>query len=129
MSEGVVDASSALVLIKGERGADIVRERLTLKPHVISAVNAAEVLTRLSDLGLSDSDALGALGEVGLTVIPFSSSQAASAAALRAVTRQFGLSLGDRACLALAIELGVPALTADRDWIRLDLPIAVVLTR
>lgn len=129
MSNAVVDASSALVIIKDEPGADALHERLALDAHFISAVNVAEVLSRLSDLGLSDSDASIALAEVGLAVVPFSASQAARAAALRAPTRQFGLSLGGRACLALAIELNVPALTADRDWMRLDLPVAVVLTR
>ena len=92
-------------------------------------MNVTEVLSRLSDDGLTIEDASSSLDELELTVIPFSGSQAAGAAALRPTTRRFGLSLGDRACLALAIELQLPVLTADRTWSQIDLPVAVILTR
>lgn len=129
MSEGVIDASSVLVLLKNEPGAQVVRDRLSAGTHYLSTVNQAEILSRLSDLGLNNADAIEAFSEIGLNLVPFSESHAQSAAALRAASRPSGLSLGDRACLALALELQLPVLTADRTWLALDLPISVVLTR
>lgn len=96
---------------------------------ILSAVNATEVLTKLIDLGASAEDALGALLHLQPSIVPFTSELADAAARLRPATRQFGLSLGDRACLALAIDLALPVLTADRRWAELQLPIPVVLTR
>jgi PIN domain nuclease of toxin-antitoxin system len=61
--------------------------------------------------------------------VPFEASTAELAARLEPATRPLGLSLGDRACLALAVELGVPALTADRDWASLEIGVDVVLVR
>jgi ribonuclease VapC len=96
----------------------------------ISAVNWAEVLSKLADLG-SDPDReaqdmleYGPLAEV-LAVIPLDDSLAREVARLRLSTRRASLSLGDRACLALARHLGVPALTTDRAWARLKLPVKV----
>ena len=50
---------------------------------------------------------------------------------MRLGTRAVGLSLGDRARLAPARQLGLPAVTADRTWERLELPnpVAVVVVR
>ena len=129
MSEGVIDSSSVLVVIKLEPGAEFVLERLALGTHYLSTVNAAEVLSRLSDYGLTAQDASMAVGQLQLVQVAFNDSHAAGAAALRRATRPFGLSLGDRACLAWAIELGLPVLTADRAWSQVDLPIEVMLTR
>ncbi len=129
MNDGVIDASSILVAIKNEAGAEVVLQRLALGTHYVSTVNVAEVLTRLSDLGLISHEASIALNALELVPVPFSESQAAAAAALRDQTRRYGLSLGDRACLALAIEFALPVVTADRAWSQIDVPVAVVITR
>lgn len=63
--------------------------------------------------------------EIGFEIIPFNRDAALAAGALRPATRRLGLLLGDRACLALARTLGVPALTADRAWLALDLVVEV----
>jgi len=52
-----------------------------------------------------------------------------AAGLLRASTRRFGLSLGDRACLALAQQLQAPVLTTDRVWERLDIGVPIVVIR
>lgn len=69
------------------------------------------------------------MNSLGVTIVDFDADSAHRTGALRPATRQAGLSLGDRACLALAQQLGVPALTADRSWGRLGLDVAVTTIR
>ena len=110
----VLDASAVLALLFDEPGADIVRAQL--RAGVIGAVNLAEVLAKLSDHGLPPTEAIRAVAILGLEVAPMTETQARRSAALRPLTRGAGLSLGDRACLALAAEMGAPTTTADRSW-------------
>ena len=95
----------------------------------ISAVNLSEVVAKLVDLNFPADVIAGNIAEARLVVRPFDDTQAARAGLLRKDTRHIGLSFGDRACLALAAELGLPAVTADRGWARLDLDIAVEVIR
>jgi ribonuclease VapC len=127
MADCVLDASAVLARLRAERGGDVVQARAP--DAVISAVNYAEVISKLIDLGVSVEAAAAAIGELELAVFPFDEIDAARTAALRAATRRRGLSLGDRACLALAERLGLPVLTADRAWAELDLGVEVVLIR
>jgi PIN domain nuclease of toxin-antitoxin system len=69
------------------------------------------------------------LAAAGVEMVPFQAEDAALAASLRPKTDPLGLSLGDRACLALALARGVPVLTADRQWGSLDLGIDIRLIR
>lgn len=110
----VLDASAVLALLFKEPGSEVVRAHL--RTGVVGAANLAEVLAKLSDHGLPAEQAARAVAILGLEVAPMTVAQAQRSAELRPVTRQAGLSLGDRACLALAAELGAPALTADRSW-------------
>ena len=110
----VLDASAVLALLFEEPGAEMVRGHL--RTGVIGAANLAEVLAKLSDHGLPAPEAARAVTILGLEVAPMTESQAQRSAELRPATRVAGLSLGDRACLALALELGASALTADRSW-------------
>ena len=95
----------------------------------ISAVNLCEVGSNLIDRGFSFQAMLRALDDVDLEIVPFDRSSALAAAALRRSTRHLGLSLADRACLAVAQQLGVPALTTDRAWAGLRLGIDIQLIR
>jgi PIN domain nuclease of toxin-antitoxin system len=70
-----------------------------------------------------------AIGRLDLDVRAFDTELAFMAGVLHRTTRAFGLSFGDRACLALAQSLGAPALTANRSWSRLDLGIAIEVIR
>jgi ribonuclease VapC len=110
----VLDASAVLALLFEEPGAEVVRAQL--RTGVIGAANLAEVLAKLSDHGLPAMEAVRAVTILGLEVAPMTAAQAGRSAELRFLTRSVGLSLGDRACLALAAELGALALTADRIW-------------
>lgn len=69
------------------------------------------------------------MGELGVTVLPFDVEDAELAAGLRPLTIRAGLSLADRACLALAAKLKIPAITADRAWKKLDLSVEIVVIR
>ncbi len=100
----------------------------------MSAVNLAEVLTKLEDQGQTVETSLELLEAEGILpgnmeVHALGVPEAASAASLRAPTRHAGLSLGDRACLALGRTLGVPVLTADRSWVGLRTGVKIVCIR
>jgi PIN domain nuclease of toxin-antitoxin system len=110
----VLDASALLAAILFEPGSARVRE---LPRPVISAVNLAEVAARLQR-DIDDAAVIHALATLDLTVIAVDREQAMVAGLLGEQTRSAGLSLGDRFCLALARQLGVAALTADRAWLR-----------
>ncbi|WP_417425668.1 type II toxin-antitoxin system VapC family toxin [Hoeflea sp.] len=123
----VVDSSVVLAVLRNEEGSE--RAVLALADGHLSSVNAAEVVTRLIDLGYEPDRAVSTLSRTRLSVVPFDEELALLAGRLRTVTRHRGLSLGDRACLALAIREKATALTADRNWAELDLPCKVELIR
>ena len=127
MADVIVDASAVLAQMLGERGAD--RVDAVLGDSMISAVNFAEVISRLIDGGAPLETIQMAAEELRAVVIPFDESAAMRAGLLRRATRSKGLSLGDRACLALAEATGLPVMTADRAWAELDLGVEVVLIR
>lgn len=127
MSEHVLDASAVLAVMLGERGAEAVLERLP--GAVIGAVNLAEVVSKLQERGVPEAEIDRDIAEMDILIIPFDAAQAMAAGKLRARTRSQGLSLGDRACLALAVARGVPAITLDRGWARLDIGAEVVVAR
>lgn len=113
----VLDASALLAAMLGEAGAERVDELL---PHaVIGAVNVAEVIGKLQERGVPDSEIDLSLAELDLTVAPFDRAQAERAGKLRRGSRALGLSLGDRCCLALAGVTGAVAVTTDTAWSRL----------
>lgn len=127
MSDIVLDASVVLAAVLDESGGDAIG-RLT-GAVLLSAVNYAEVRTRLFDLGFAEDDVDTAISILGMQIVPFDERQARQAADLRVSTRAAGLSLGDRACLALASLCGAIALTADRAWQQADLSVEIRFIR
>lgn len=127
MNSVVLDASAIIAFLLQEPGAAIVGEYLT--DGIASAVNIAEVGARLSDLDMGDVQIRRSMSVLGLEIRPFDLEAAYAVAVMRAKTRNKGLSLGDRACLALANQLGVPAVTADRVWAELDIDVEIQLIR
>ena len=115
MSSSVLDASAVLAYVQGEPGAARVSEALAAGA-MLSVVNLAEVVTKLAGDGLSEGAIRSAINVLETEMAPFNEADAVSTGLLRTVTRPFGLSLGDRACVALAIESGLPVLTSDRAW-------------
>lgn len=114
MTSVVLDASAVLALIRNEPGADKV------VPHIgraaISAVNLQEVIKEMLLSGLNEPTVRELLDELRLDVRSHDVDAAYAAASLHAETKEFGRGLGDRSCLALAMQLAIPALTADREW-------------
>lgn len=125
--EIVVDASAVLAALKSEPFRHIDPARIV--GATISAVNVSEVLTKLRSAEFTEAEAQAAVAALDLRVQVFDEVQAQSAARLWLKTRRFGLSLGDRACLALAIILKQPAVTADRAWSKLEIGAEIVLIR
>ena len=110
----MLDASAVLALLFEETGADVIRMRV--RGALISTVNLAEVLAKLVDKGVPIVEAARAVDMLGMEAVPLSIKQAQLSGVLRASTRSAGLSVGDRACLALARDRGLPAVTAERRW-------------
>ena len=127
MSDFVLDASALLALLNAEQGTDLVQD--LLPQAVISTVNLAEVVARLSILGMPEGEIRDALAVLGLEAIPFDEEQAFRAGLLSMPTQSLGLSLGDRACLALALRTAKTVLTADRVWRNLDIGVDIRLIR
>jgi len=129
----VLDASALLAYIHGERGASEV-QRAFDNEAAISAVNWAEVLSKLAEVGLDPATTSKRMRDqvvIGsaLSVWPFDEHLALDVARLRNQTRPYGLSLGDRACLALGSFLNVPILTADRNWAELKMRVTLRFIR
>jgi PIN domain nuclease of toxin-antitoxin system len=117
MNEAVLDSSAILALLQAEPGAELVLA--TLPGALLSAVNLAEVVSKLCEHGVPAHEARAAITRLGVQVIDFDIDQAWSTGELRPRTRPAGLSLGDRACLALAALRRLPAMTTDRAWAKL----------
>lgn len=124
----VLDASALLALLFGEPGGELVEQGLAASS--ISAVNLSEVMHKSLERGVGVDTLRDDLEELGVDVVAFDGTTAEEVANLRELTTPAGLSLGDRACLALARQLNLPAVTADRVWEELGLvPAGVVLIR
>jgi ribonuclease VapC len=123
----VADASAILAALKNEPFSNVDPRRFV--GSTISAVNLCEVLSKLHDDGLTEAQADAAISTMDLRVVPFDGPQARIAARLRSITRHAGLSLGDRACLALGARLGYSVVTADQVWASLDVGVEIVLIR
>jgi len=127
LADVVLDASAVLAVLNGEPGADEVSVHLP-GAH-LSAVNAAEVAGKLVDGGAGAEAAGRSLDRLGVRIVPFERDDVVPVADIRAESRSAGLSLGDRACLALARRLDLPALTADRQWKDIQVGVEVRLIR
>ena len=127
MSDFVLDASALLALVNQEPGQDMVAE--LLPRSLVSAVNASELVAKLSNQGMPEDEVQGVLAALDLTVVSFDEGQGLVAGYLRPLTKHLGLSLGDRACLALGLHTQCPVVTADKAWVKLELGIEIRVIR
>ena len=123
----VLDSSAVLAALWAEPGHARVID--VMSDSMISTVNLAEIYAKISDRGVDGSDTRQWLKQMPAVIVPFDLSQAEHSGALRPLTRHRGLSLGDRACLALALAEKAPVLTADRHWLDLGLGIEIGIIR
>jgi len=123
----VLDASAVLALILKEPGGAQVVDYL---PDArMSAANYAEILFTLGRIGIGIDIARNLVAALRIEVVAFTADIACTAARLGAAGSPYGLSLGDRACLATASALGAPAVTADSVWSEIGLDVDVISIR
>jgi ribonuclease VapC len=121
----VLDASAVLALLNNEVGADRVQFVLENATCLMSVVNWSEVARKLVDRERPVEPVSESLQAVGLEFKDFDYSLAVATALIAAPP----LSLGDRACLSLAAEVGAIALSADQIWLKFNTGITVELIR
>ncbi len=126
-ANSVLDASAFLAMIKSEPGWD--RVAVALPTAAMSSVNAAEVYSKLSEWNVSREEHARCHAVIKDRIIPFDADLAYRTGALRGATMHKGLSLADRACLALAQRMGVRAITSDKTWAELNVKIDIEVIR
>lgn len=125
--KAVLDASALLAYLQDEPGDEVVEA--VLAESVISSVNWAEVVQKSIATGVVVDGMREDLASLGLAIAPFLPEDGSVTGQLWQQTQQFGLSLGDRACLSLGLRLNVPVLTSDRAWATLSLSLDVRVIR
>ncbi|MEO8972231.1 MAG: type II toxin-antitoxin system VapC family toxin [Ktedonobacteraceae bacterium] len=128
MQNYVLDASALLALLNQEPGSERVAGCIA-NGAMISTVNLSEVVAKLSDAGVPEEVIREALSVLGIVIVDFDTLLAYGSGLLRPLTRQAGLSLGDRACLALARRFELPAVTTDKAWGTFSSGVVVQLIR
>ncbi len=123
----VLDASALGAVVFDEPGAESVLEHLAT--GVISAVNMSELAAKAVSRGGKPAEVWATLQKLPLRVAPFDADQAYLTASLYPSTHRHGLSLADRACLALGMSLKCAVLTADRAWTKVSVPVEVRIIR
>lgn len=124
----VLDASAALAYLRREPGFEVVGAAIRHGARM-SAVNLAEVHTASVLRGISPDEVVARLGTIGVEIDPFEARDAAVVGLLRPMTKSLGLSLADRACLALAQRLDLRVLATDRLLAAVDVGVEVALIR
>jgi PIN domain nuclease of toxin-antitoxin system len=122
----VLDSSAILAIVNREDGAEVVRP--ILSDAVISAVNVAEVYTKLHEYSDEAVETARAVLKF-VEIVPFDGEQARLTGELRPLTKKAGLSLGDQACLALGMRLDAEIYTTERAWGKLGLPCTIRMIR
>jgi len=127
MNEVVFDASAILAVLQQEPGPEKLTDEIRINA-VVSTVNLAEVQSKLVKMRNDPDKAWAAALSAVIAVEPFTSEQARIAGDLITTTEKYGLSLGDRSCLALAIALKAPVYTTEQLWrnLKVGVPIHVI---
>ncbi|HEY7294541.1 MAG TPA: type II toxin-antitoxin system VapC family toxin [Dehalococcoidia bacterium] len=128
MSSSVLDASALLTVLLAERGAQRTLDAAR-RGAALGTVNFAETVARMRETGAIEDEIREQIAKFGLEIVPFDEELAYQTGLLRPLTRHLGLSLGDRACLALGLRLGLLVLTADAAWAGLQLGVQIEVVR
>jgi PIN domain nuclease of toxin-antitoxin system len=127
MNGVILDASAVLAFLQDEPGGEMVRGLLSRS--FISAVNWSEVIQKCVANEVDTVSLWEDMAALGVRLQPYTLAQAEIAGRLWPKTREFGLSLGDRACLALGLQTGYPVITADKVWQNLDINLEIRVIR
>jgi PIN domain nuclease of toxin-antitoxin system len=128
MSKIVFDASALIALFAKENGYELIKKHM--KDAIISSVNIAEVYKYcIETQGLTEDEARNLIKLSDIKITHFTSDQALISARLITKTKQYGLSLGDRACIALAISGGHDIISCDQIWQKLDVGVKIIMAR
>ena len=128
MNEVVLDASAILAIIFDEPGEEKLTPEILVR-SVVGTVNLAEVQTKAIKKGLEPEVAWETASVLVSAVEPFTADHARIAGDLITTTERYGLSLGDRSCLALAIALNAPVYTTEQAWKNLNLGVPIHVIR
>lgn len=127
-SKIVFDSSVLIALFAKEKGFEIIKQHL--KNAIISSVNIAEVYKYCIDIQkLTEDECKDIVNISGVKIIEFDQEQALITARIYPKTKEYGLSLGDRACISLAIEKECSVLTCDKIWEKVNLDIEFIMAR
>lgn len=127
MKEFSLDSSVLLAYVFNEKGAD--ESYKYFHDSIISSVIFCEFVSVMIEKGFDAKEAEEFVDSFDIEIIDFNAEQAVMAAELRAKTKPKSLSLGDRACLALAVVKKIPVVTADKIWSKLDIGVDIKLIR
>jgi len=127
VTEAVLDASALIAFLRDEPGAD--RVASVLANCCISAVNLSETLSKMIEYGKPLDAASYQIERLRVPVIGFEAESAKIVASLWKESRAAGLSLGDRACLALGLKIGCPVMTTDKAWSGCDVGVKIIQIR
>jgi ribonuclease VapC len=127
MASAVLDASVLLAHIAGEKGSEVVPQLAS--GALLSTINLAEVFAKLLERNFTPNEAGETIYGYRFNPVPFDRELARRTGVLRPLTKALGLSLGDRACLALAQREGLPVLTADKNWAKLSIGVEIKVIR
>jgi PIN domain nuclease of toxin-antitoxin system len=124
----VFDSSALIMLFAKEPGYEFVKQNL--KHAIISSINIAEVYKYCIEVqNLAEDDCRSLIKLSGIKIIDFCEEQALISAKIIKKTKQHGLSLGDRGCIALAMFRNHPILTCDKIWQKVDLDVEFIMAR
>lgn len=123
----VLDASAILALIQEEPGAEVIKPLLS--QSMMSTVNVAETLTSLQKVDIGPEEGIEYMSLLINEIVNFDLDQALEVAILYPKTKHKGLSLGDRACLALGKKYHATLYTADKAWKNIDSELDIHLIR
>ena len=124
----IFDASAVIALLAKEKGFEVIKRHL--KNAIISSINISEVYKYCIDKqNLTADECKNIMGISGIKIIDFDEKQALIAADIYPKNKEYGLSLGDRACIALAIEKKHPILTCDKIWEKINIDVKFIMVR
>ena len=123
----VLDASAIIAYLAKEEGTEIVERHLPFS--VISTVNHTEIYSYFIRNGYTFNEAKQLIDPLGYELVDYDVEQSQIAAQLLPKTKALGLSLADRACLALAKSRNLPVMTSDKKWKDLNIGVKIKLFR